>query len=258
MIDSHCHLNDPDIYPLIDDILKRAMDVGVTHFIVPGYDLKSSELAVEIAARYSMCSAVIGLHPHEADSFDEKMADAFRALGKEQGVVGYGEIGLDYHYEPFSKEKQQEAFREQIRMAKDLSLPLVIHSRDGAKDTMDILKKEAMGMEGVMHCYGGSLEMAREYIRDLNFYISLAGPVTFKNAKTPKEVAKGIPLSSLLIETDCPYLTPHPYRGKMNEPSYLPYVLEAIAELREIPRDEVERVTMENTQKLFDLKEGNS
>jgi TatD DNase family protein len=162
-------------------------------------------------------------------------------------------MGLDYYWDKSPKEIQKEVFRKQIRLAKKVKLPIVIHNRDATSDIVEILKEEnAAEVGGIMHCFSGSVEVARECV-EMNFYISLGGPVTFKNAKKPKEVAAEIPLEKLLIETDCPYLTPHPYRGKRNEPAYVKLVAEEIAEIKGLPLEEVAKATTENAKKVFGI-----
>ena len=174
-------------------------------------------------------------------------------LAKHEKVVAIGEMGLDYYWDKSPKDVQHEVFRKQIRLAKKLQMPIVIHNRDATEDVVSILREEkAETVGGIMHCFTGSLEVAKQCL-DMNFYISFGGPVTFKNAKKPKEVAKEIPLDKLLIETDCPYLTPHPFRGKRNEPSYVKFVAEEIAHLRGISYEEVARKTTGNAYKIFGI-----
>lgn len=255
MIDSHGHLNDPKLFPEIDALLERAKKAGVSQIIVPGYDLETSAKAIDISNDYEDCYATVGIHPHNANFYNLEMEETLKEYLSNPKVVAIGEIGLDYHYEGFKKEVQKEVFIRQLNLARANDLPVVIHSRDATKDTMDILKEHAVGLSGVLHCFSGSLEVALEYIKELGFYISLGGPVTFKNAKEQKNVAKEVPLNSLLVETDCPYLTPHPHRGKTNEPSYVPYILEEIAFLKGLSKEEVDKVTTKNTRDLFKMKD---
>lgn len=253
MIDSHGHLNDPKLYPIIEDVLQRAKGVGVTEIIVPGYDLPSSQLAVEISKTYNPCYSVIGVHPHDSSTYSQAVEDKLIALAAEKKVVAIGEIGLDYHYENTDRQTQKKVFIAQLLLAKKLKKPVVIHTRDATEDTLDILLEYGKDLEGVMHCFSGSPEFALTCINKLGFYISIAGPVTFKNARVPLEVVKAVPLNKLLIETDCPYLTPHPFRGKTNEPMYVAYVLEKISEILEVDRAVVETNTVENTKQLFKI-----
>ena len=235
LIDSHAHLDDERFDKDRDDIIKSLYESYVELVINPGADLNSSIKAVALAEKYDNIYAAVGVHPHSASEMDQSTMDILRSFAAREKVVAIGEIGLDYYYDNSPRDVQRRWFREQLRLAKEVDLPVIIHSRDAAGDTMEILKEEQDGrLTGVLHCYSGSVEMAEEYIK-LGFYISLAGPVTFKNAKVPKEVAKAVPLDKLLIETDSPYMTPEPYRGKRNEPKYVRYVAETIAELGGFP-----------------------
>jgi TatD DNase family protein len=208
---------------------------------------------MELIEQYEFLYASIGWHPVDAiDMKDEDLA-WIEELSNHPKVVAIGEMGLDYHWDKSPKDVQKEVFRKQIHLAKKVKLPIIIHNRDATQDIVDILREEgAEEVGGIMHCFSGSPEIAQECV-DMNFYISLGGPVTFKNAKKPKEVAKEIPLEKLLIETDCPYLAPHPNRGKRNEPAYVKLVAEQIAELKEVSLEEVENITTENAKKLFNI-----
>lgn len=254
LIDSHAHLDDERFDKDRDDIIKSLYESYVELVINPGADLNSSIKAVALAEKYDNIYAAVGVHPHSASEMDQSTMDILRSFAAREKVVAIGEIGLDYYYDNSPRDVQRRWFREQLRLAKEVDLPVIIHSRDAAGDTMEILKEEQDGrLTGVLHCYSGSVEMAEEYIK-LGFYISLAGPVTFKNAKVPKEVAKAVPLDKLLIETDSPYMTPEPYRGKRNEPKYVRYVAETLAELRGISLEELAEKTSENAKKLFKIK----
>jgi TatD DNase family protein len=250
MIDSHCHLNDPKLFIDLDGVLDRARAVGVEAFIVPGYDLVSSERAVEIAISNSGVYALVGVHPHDASTYDDEVENRLEELLGNDKVVGLGEIGLDYYYDNSPREKQREVFIRQLELARKVGKPVVIHSRDAFLETFEIIRDHGKGLNGVFHCFSGSYESAMRVIKELGFYISLAGPVTFKNAREPLEVATRIPLEYLLIETDCPYLAPHPFRGKQNEPAYLPYIAERIGEVR---GSSINVATVENTKRLFGL-----
>ena len=185
---------------------------------------------------------------------DDSTVNVLKSFTNREKVIAIGEIGLDYYYDNSPRDIQRKRFIEQLNLAKEVDLPVIIHSRSAAGETFEILKEAQDGkLEGVLHCYSGSVEMAREYIK-LGFYISIAGPVTFKNARVLKEVAKEVPLDKLLIETDAPYLTPEPYRGKRNEPIYVRYVAGTIAEIKGITFEEVAKATSENTKKLFRIK----
>jgi TatD DNase family protein len=221
--------------------------------VVVGFDRPTINRAMELIEQYEFLYASIGWHPVDAiDMKDEDLA-WIEELSNHPKVVAIGEMGLDYHWDKSPKDVQKEVFRKQIHLAKKVKLPIIIHNRDATQDIVDILREEgAEEVGGIMHCFSGSPEIAQECV-DMNFYISLGGPVTFKNAKKPKEVAKEIPLEKLLIETDCPYLAPHPNRGKRNEPAYVKLVAEQIAELKEVSLEEVENITTENAKKLFNI-----
>lgn len=254
-IDTHVHLNADQYDEDLNEVIDRALENNVTKMIVIGFDRKTIERAMELAEKYEFIYAVVGWHPVDAiDCTDEDLA-WIEELAAHEKVVAIGETGLDYHWDKSPKGIQQEVFRKQIRLAKKVQLPIIIHNRDATEDVLRILKEEdAQEVGGVMHCFGGSVETARESIA-MNFMISLGGPVTFKNAKKPKEVAEAIGLEHLLIETDAPYLAPHPYRGKRNEPSYVPLVAEEIARLKGIPVEEVARATTRNAEQFFKLPE---
>lgn len=254
LIDSHTHLYDPAYDADRDEVLSRAREAGIKAVISIGCDLETSRRAVDSADRNEMIYATIGVHPHEVRHIDDATLPALQTLAAHRKVVGYGEIGLDYYYLHSPKETQQKQFRLQIRLAKTLGLPIVIHSRDAKADTLALLNEEGAGtVGGVMHCFTGDLEMARAAI-DLNFYISFSGVLTFANARALRETARALPLDRIMIETDCPYLTPVPHRGRRNEPAYVRHTAEALAELHPSRSpDEVMTITSENTAKLFGL-----
>ena len=254
-IDSHCHINDEAFLGHEEEYVLNAKNKGVDILICVGYDYESSLKAVEIANRFDGVYAVVGIIPNEVKKAKQNDLELIKELAKNEKVVAIGEIGLDYHYENDDETKliQKEYLLKQIELANSLNLPVVIHSRDADYDCFEILKNNTPIKKGVMHCYSGSKELAKEYNK-LGFYISLAGPVTFKNAKTPKEVAIFTDLNYLLVETDSPYLTPHPYRGQRNESSYIPLIVEEIAKLKEISVEEVANSIRNNLLKLFNIK----
>lgn len=253
LFDTHAHLNAVQYEDDLEEVIQRAKDEGVSHIVVVGFDRPTIKRAIELTDRYDFIYAAVGWHPVDAiDMTDEDLA-WIKDLASHPKVVALGEMGLDYHWDKSPKEIQKEVFRKQIALAKEVNLPIIIHNREATADIVQILQEEkAYEVGGIMHCFSGSLEVAK-LCMDMNFYISFGGPVTFKNAKKPKEVAKEIPLDRLLIETDCPYLTPHPHRGKRNEPSYVKYVAETIAELKGISFEEVAQITSENAKKLFGI-----
>lgn len=252
-IDTHVHLNADQYDEDLNEVIDRALENNVTKMIVIGFDRKTIQRAMELAEKYEFIYAVVGWHPVDAIDCTEEDLKWIEELTAHKKVVAIGETGLDYHWDKSPKEVQQEVFRKQIRLAKKVKLPIIIHNRDATEDVLRILKEEdAKEVGGVMHCFGGSVETARESIA-MNFMISLGGPVTFKNAKKPKEVAEAIGLEHLFIETDAPYLAPHPYRGKRNEPSYVPLVAEEIARLKNISVEEVAEATTRNAEQFFKL-----
>lgn len=253
-IDTHVHLNADQYDEDLAAVIQRAQDSHVEKMVVIGFDRKTIERAISLAEQFEFIYAVVGWHPVDAIDCTEADLEWIEELAAHPKVVAIGETGLDYHWDKSPKDIQQEVFRKQIALAKRVNLPIVIHNREATKDVLRILKEEnAQEVGGIMHCFGGSVETAYESIA-MNFMISLGGPVTFKNAKKPKEVAAAIPLEHLLIETDAPYLAPHPYRGKRNEPSYVPLVAEEIARLKGISVEEVAAATTENAIKFFKLK----
>lgn len=253
-IDTHSHLNNPDLYEKIAQVIKEANDAQVGLFIVPGYDYETSKLALELAHQYSFIYAAIGFHPTEIKGYGDKEYNWLAEKANDEKVVAIGEVGYDFHWDTTTKEEQQEAFCKQIEIAKKVNKPLIIHSRDAIQLTLDTLKDSgAAKVGGVMHAYSGSLEIAPLFIKE-NFYLGVGGPVTFKNAKEIKKVVKEIPLEYLLSETDSPYLTPHPYRGCENGPKYIPLIVNEIAELKGMKTTEVTKVLLENAKKLFKLE----
>jgi len=252
-IDSHAHLDDERFDEDREELINSLQENGIEAVLNPGADLKTSRAGVALADKYPFIYAAVGCHPHDSKFMDDDTMNIFRELAKNKKVLGIGEIGLDYYYDNSDRETQKIWFREQIRLAKELDLPYIVHDRDAHEDIIRIMKEEYhSGTRGVLHCYSGSVEMAREFMK-LGFYISLGGPVTFKKAKTPKMVAKEVPLERLLIETDSPYLAPEPFRGKRNEPKLVKCVAEEIAGIREVTVSEIAEKTKENFKRLFNL-----
>ncbi len=252
-IDSHAHLDDERFDEDREELIDSLQENGIEAVLNPGADLKTSRAAVALADKYPFIYAAVGCHPHDSKFMDDDTMNIFRELAKNKKVLGIGEIGLDYYYDNSDRETQKIWFREQIRLAKELDLPYIVHDRDAHEDIIRIMKEEHhSGTRGILHCYSGSVEMAREFMK-LGFYISLGGPVTFKKAKTPRMVAKEVPMEKLLIETDCPYLAPEPFRGKRNDPKLVKYVAEEIAGIREVTVSEIAEKTKENFKRLFNL-----
>lgn len=250
LIDTHSHIDLPDFDDL-DFVIKKADEFGVKKIVLPSVDRSSFEKVIEISEQYENVYCALGIHPTEAQGAKEDDFDRIVELAKHEKVLGIGECGLDYYWDKTYVEEQKEVFSKQIEIAKKLKLPLLVHDREAHKDTFDMLKgiKE---IPVIMHCFSGSLEFARECIKE-GFYIALGGVVTFKNAKKAHEIAKEIPLEYLLLETDAPYLTPEPYRGKRNEPAYVKFVAEKIAEIRGISYEEVTQATTQNARNVFKI-----
>jgi TatD DNase family protein len=263
IIDTHCHLEMNEFNSDREAVIQRAKDAGIEVIITIGSDLEGNKGAVKLSGKYDFVYAAVGIHPHDAKDFSEDIFNQIKKWaippqlllnkGGQQGgkVVAVGEIGLDYHYDNSPREIQKEVFKKQLTLAKETGLPAVIHSREAKKDTLDIIKQSEV-TKGVFHCFSGDIDMA-ERAMATGFYISIAGPVTFKNAKKPREIVKAIPDDYLLIETDAPYLAPEPFRGKRNEPSYLIHTAKVIAELRGISTEDLARITTLNAKRLFGI-----
>jgi TatD DNase family protein len=258
-IDSHCHIDGPEYDADREEVIARARDAGITTMLNIGTGDPHSgvfERAVELAEQHKEIYAAVGVHPHDAKLFDDAAERRLIDIGRQSAkVIAWGEIGLDYHYDHSPREAQREVFRRQLRLARELNLPVVIHSRAADDDTSTILGEELTGYEraGVLHCFGGSLVMAQQAI-ELGFFISFAGNLTFKKAEDLREVARHLPLERLLIETDCPYLTPVPFRGRRNEPARVIETAGCLAGLHGKDVDEIGRVTSENFAKLFGVR----
>lgn len=253
LIDSHVHLDDRRYDKDRERIIKDLEEDGIEIVLNIGVNLQSSIESVSMAEKYNRVYAVVGFHPHYSKEAEDSTLEILKSFTNRDKVVAIGEIGLDYYHNHSPKDVQRKWFKRQLDLAKEVDLPVVIHSRDATQETFDILKEAQDGrLRGVLHCYSGSPEMAQEYIK-LGFHISIAGPVTFNNARVLKEVAKTVPLDKLLIETDAPYLTPTPNRGKRNEPAYVRYVAAEIAELRGISFEELVKAVNKNTKKLFGI-----
>ncbi|MBM7543147.1 TatD family hydrolase [Amphibacillus cookii] len=253
LFDTHVHLNVDHFNEDREAVIQRAIEAGVTEMVVVGFDHDTIPKAIKLAEQYDFIYAAVGWHPVDAIDFTSEELQWLETLASHPKVVALGEMGLDYHWDKSPKHVQQDVFRKQIQLAKKVDLPIIIHNREATEDIVSILQEEqAETIGGIMHCYNDGPEYVQACL-EMNFYISLGGPVTFKNAKLPKEVAKIVPIDRLLIETDCPFLAPHPNRGKRNEPAYVTLVADQIAELREMTRDEVGRATTTNAHHLFRL-----
>ena len=254
IFDTHAHYDDEAFDPDRGELLDSLAAAGIGAVANIGASLKSCETTLELVRRYPWMYGCLGVHPSETAQLTQEGLDWLRqALKSHPRIVAVGEIGLDYYWEEPDHMTQQKWFRSQLDLARELDLPVVIHSRDGAKDTLDIMKEEKAGeLGGVIHCFSYSKEMAREYL-NMGFYLGIGGVLTFKNARKLKEVAEYAPLTSLVLETDCPYLSPVPNRGKRNSSLNLPYVVRELAQLKGTDPETVERVTWENALRLYGL-----
>lgn len=255
LIDTHVHLDDPRLRRQLPEVLAYAAAMGVTRMINIGYNMESSQASLALAREHENIWAAVGIHPHSAKDFTEKDLAGLENLARDAKVVAIGEIGLDYHYDHSPRSVQREVFARQLELARHLNLPVIIHQREAVQHTLDCLAAYApLPRGGVMHCFSGSVEVMERCL-ELNLHIGLGGPVTFKNARKPKEVAAAVPLERLLLETDCPYLAPHPHRGKTNQPGYLPLVAAEIAAIRQVSPVEIASACWDNARTLFGLPE---
>lgn len=252
-IDTHVHLNSSELYKKIDEVIEDAIINKVTEFLVVGYDLETSKLAIEIANKYPFCYAIIGFHPTEIKDYTDVEYEWLDKAAENDKVIGIGEIGYDFHWDKTSKIEQETAFIRQIEIAKKHNLPISVHSRDAMELTYNTLKTYAYPyVKGVMHSYSGSKEMAHLFI-NLGFKLGISGPVTFKNGKAMKETVMDVSINDLISETDSPYLTPDPYRGRENGPKYIPLIVEKTAELKEMKTEEVAKIIRKNVEDLFEI-----
>lgn len=253
LIDTHVHLNAEQYVNDLDEVIERARENGIEKMVVIGCDRPTIERTMELIDEHEDIYGVIGWHPVDAIDCTDEDLEWIEQLSKHEKIVGIGEMCLDYHWDKSPKDVQKDLFKKQIELAKRVNLPIIIHNREATEDCVAILKEmHAEEIGGIMHAFSGDESVADEII-DMNFYVSLGGPVTFKNAQLPKDIAVHVPIDRLLVETDAPYLTPHPYRGKRNEPAYVKLVAEKIAELRQISYEELARTTSENAKRLFKI-----
>ncbi len=255
-VDSHCHIDGPEYDTDRDHVIARARAAGARTMLNVGTGDPHSgafERAIELAEKHEGIYAAIGVHPHDAKLWNDRAEQRLLDLVKQSNrVVAWGEIGLDYHYDHSPRDVQREVFKQQLRLARSLKLPVVIHSREGEEDTMTILREELSDYEpaGIMHCFGGTQAMAQSAM-ELGFFVSFAGNLTFKKAEDLRDVARKLPLDRLLIETDCPYLTPVPFRGKRNEPARVVETARCLAQLHEVTAEEIGEITSANFARLF-------
>lgn len=255
LFDTHAHLNVKQFEEDAPEVIQRAKDYNISRIAVVGFDHETIAKALELSKNYEGIYPIIGWHPTEAGSYSDEVEEMLIHLLKTEAVIAMGEMGLDYHWMEDPKDVQIEAFRRQIRVAKEFDLPITIHNRDSTEDVYKVLKEEGIGKAGgIMHSFNLDPEWMEKFLA-LGMHISFSGVVTFKNASEVKESAKLVPLDKLLIETDAPYLSPEPNRGKRNEPGYVRFVAEEIASLREMPVEELAEITTDNANKLFKLTE---
>ena len=251
IFDTHTHYDDEAFNEDRDELLRSLPEQGIEKVINIGATLKSTQATVELMEKYPFVYGAIGVHPEGVAELTEESIDSLRELCKLEKAVAVGEIGLDYYWDEPEREIQKHWFRRQLQLAREVKLPVVIHSREAAKDTIDIMKEEhSEEIGGVIHCYSYTKESAKIFL-DMGFVFGIGGVITFKNAKKLKEAVEYIPMDAILLETDCPYLAPVPYRGKRNSSLYLPHVVEEIAAIKGISTEEVERITMENALRVF-------
>lgn len=251
--DTHAHYDSEAFDEDRDLLLKSLPERGVDLVVNPGSDAKSSAHSIELAERYSHIYAAVGWHPHEADSFGENSIEQLRTWLQHGKVVAIGEIGLDYHYDFSPREQQRTVFRAQMQLAEELNVPVIVHDRDAHADSMEIVRAFPQVL-GVFHCYSGSAEMAKELL-NLGWYLSFTGAITFKNARKALETIECAPMDRIMIETDSPYLTPVPNRGKRNDSTQLPYIAQVIADIKGISLEEAAKVTMENGRRFFGIQD---
>ena len=250
LFDTHAHLDDRAFDCDREELLAGLAARGTSMVMNPGCSLDSSKNAVALANRYPWIYAAVGSHPDVADEVNEAVLERYRLLAAQNPKVkAIGEIGIDYHYEDLPRELQLKAFRMQMKLAKELNLPVIVHEREAHEDGMKVVK-EFPEVKGVFHCYSGSAEMARQLV-DLGWYIGFTGVLTFKNARKAIETAESIPLERIVLETDCPYMAPVPHRGKRNDPGYLCYMAQKLAEIRGVSLEEIQHITTENGKRLY-------
>ena len=252
IFDTHAHYDDEAFDMDRDQLLNDMHQKGIEYIVNAGEAVKSSLAGVEMGKRYDFVYSASGIHPEHANETNDRDIEEIEKIAREnKKVVAIGEIGLDYHYEGYSKEKQIDIFKKQLEIAKELDLPVIIHSRDASQDTFDIIKESGV-RKGIIHCYSGSAQMAKDYVK-MGFFIGIGGVLTYKNARKLVEVAEEIPLEAIVLETDCPYLAPAPFRGKRNNSLYIQFVAEKMAEIKGISYEEVCRKTVENGKKIFGI-----
>ena len=257
IIDTHAHLDFPDFKDDLDDVIKRAGEVGVEYIINVGTSVATSVKSIELAKKYDHIYASVGIHPNSASNVPSDDWSRLEALAVESKVVAIGETGLDYYRDRSKKEDQKRLFLQHMELAVKHNLPVIIHNREASSDCLEIVRKYSGRVNGVIHCFAGSRDDAKEFL-ELGFYISFAGPITFPKAENLREALKAVPVEKLLLETDCPFLSPQPKRGKRNEPSYLQYTISALTELYKLTVEDIERITTLSAKKLFGIAQSDT
>ena len=253
IFDTHVHYDSEEFDEDREALLSGLQGQGLGAVVNIGASIQTTKSTLELTRRYAFVYGAAGVHPNETGELNDHLLDWLKDMARQPKVVAVGEIGLDYYWDEPDREIQKHWFVRQLRLAREVGLPVVIHSRDAAKDTLDIMKEQRAGdMGGVIHCFSYGVELAREYL-SMGFYIGVGGVLTFKNAKKLKEVVEYMPMERLVLETDCPYLAPVPFRGKRNSSLNLPYVVQAVSQIKRIPEEEVIRITNENAKKLYGL-----
>ncbi len=250
IFETHAHYDDKAFDSDRDELIPKLKEEGIEKIVNIAVNRETCEKTLSLIEKYPFFYGALGFHPSDVSDFDEEQYDFIKEKAGHERVVAIGEIGLDYYWDRSEREVQKRAFIEQLKLAGELKLPVVIHSREAAKDTMDIIKEYGKGLSGVIHCYSYHVQDALEYVR-MGFYIGIGGVITFQNAHKLREVAEAVPIDNIVIETDCPYLAPMPYRGKRNCSFYLTYVIDKLAEIRGMTYEEVERVTYENAVSMY-------
>lgn len=253
LFDSHAHYNDEKFKQDREELLKEIYNSGVTKLVNAGYSLESSKTAIEIANSHEFIYATVGISPNDIEGFKKEDLNEITKLAQNKRVVAIGEIGLDYYWNKENKNLQKEVFISQIEIANKLNLPIVIHTREAIYDTLEILKNNKCNKKGIFHCCPFNVDLVREGLK-LGFYISFAGPTTFKNSKNANEIINIVPLSKMLIETDSPYLSPEPLRGRRNDSRNVKYIAQKIAQVKQITEEEVAKATYENAKRIFEIK----
>jgi TatD DNase family protein len=263
LVDTHAHLDFSEFDGDLNGVLQRATEAGVVRVVTVGFDVDSSRQAVSLAQDHVNVRACVGVHPHEAASAGDRLMDDLRGLAEDSQVVAIGEIGLDYYRDRSPRDVQRRIFEQQLDLAAEMGKPVVVHDREAHHDIMAILREWAGALSsgtgtlrhplGVVHCFSGDQAMADELFQ-LGFYVSIAGPVTYSNASQLRDLVRRLPLNRLLVETDCPFLAPHPHRGKRNEPAHVRLVASKVAEVKDVPLEETARVTTENARAVFRLE----